>query len=62
MTGTNSTSQASTDISALSIGGLDTNEIIGYSIGNFVLLAVIIGLICVYRMNYLHVVDDIRIE
>ncbi len=47
---------------ALSIGGLDTNEIIGYSIGNFVLLAVIIGLICVYRMNYLHVVDDIRIE
>ena len=45
-----------------SIGGMSQQEFIGYSVSNAVMFLLIIALLCVYRMDYFHVINEKRLE
>lgn len=45
-----------------SIGGMSQQEFIGYCVSNAVMFLLIITLLCVYRMDYFHVINEKRLE
>jgi hypothetical protein len=49
-------------ISLPSIGGMSRDTFLAYCIVNGVLFVVIIGLLCIYRLDYFHVIGGVRLE